>query len=186
MKRVLAFILLVMLLAGCSGENSQLNRALAFRDKLLKSQGCSFDTEITADYSDSIYSFKMHCQVDASGNLSFEVTEPASISGITGIISEDKGQITFDDQALAFAMLADGQITPVSAPWVLIHTLRSGYINACTDWQDGLQLRIDDSYQEDPLALDIRTDGQDRPVWAEILWQGRRVLSLRIDNFAIM
>lgn len=186
MKRTLALVLLVLFLAGCSSRNSQMDRALALRERLLESEGCSFDTVITADYGEDIYTFKMHCKADATGKLTFQVLEPASISGITGTVSEDAGKLTFDDQALAFATLADGQITPVCAPWVFIHTLRSGYLNACAQWEDGLQLLIDDSYQEDALQLDIKTDGADLPVYGEILWQGRRVLSLSVSDFTFL
>ena len=186
MKRAMVWILSVVLLCGCSNKSSHLDRALAMREQLLKSEGCSFDAVVTADYGENTYTFKMHCTSDGSGNVSFEVLEPESISAITGTISEEDGKLTFDDQVLAFATMADGQITPVSAPWVLIRTLRGGYLNACTSWDDGLQLLIDDSYRDDALQLDIKTNAQDHPVWAEILWKGRRVLSLSIDNFIIM
>jgi hypothetical protein len=125
----------------------------------------------------------MHCTADTQGVLTFSVTSPDSISGITGSIGQGKGTLTFDDKALAFDLLADGQLSPVSAPWVLIHTLRGGYLASCREEGEGMLLSIDDSYQEDPLRLDIRIDSDGTPAWAEILWQGRRILSLELDNF---
>jgi len=87
---------------------------------------------------------------------------------------------------LIFELLADGQITPVSAPWILIKTLRSGYLNACTYTDNGLMLIIDDSYEEDALQLDIWLNDENIPTEAEILWDGRRILSLQISNFVYL
>lgn len=186
MKRLLAALFVLIMLTGCAENGAELSRAMALREKLLKSNGCCFDAVITADYGEKIYTFGMKCEVDASGNLSFEVTEPATISGITGTISEKGGALKFDDQVLAFETLADGQITPVSAPWLLIHTLRSGYINACGENGSGLHMQIDDSYAEDALHMDIWTEKNDLPIRCEILWQGRRIVSIDVKDFTIV
>lgn len=183
MKRVFAVLMMVFLLSGC-GSGDGMDRALALRERLLKSNGCAFDAVITADYGEKIYTFSMHCQADNHGDLTFTVTDPQTISGITGTISQQGGNLTFDDQALAFEMLADGQVTPVSAPWLLIHTLRSGYLASCGEDHDGLRVGIDDSYEADALHLDIWLDGDDLPIRGEILWQGRRVVSVEVRNFS--
>lgn len=177
---------MLMLLTGCAGGNGELDRALAFRDKLLNSSGCSFDAVITADYGDKVYTFSLNCKTDASGDLSFSVTDPESIADITGIVNGEEGKLTFDDKALAFEVLADGYITPVSAPWHLIHTLQSGYISSCGKDGDYLRLAVDDSYEEDALHMDIWLDEDDMPIRGEILWQGKRVLSLDVRNFAFV
>jgi len=185
MKRILILFFCVIMLSGCTNANYP-ERALTFRQKLLSANGCSFDAVITADYADVIYTFTLRCTSDKSGDVLFVVTQPDSISGIKGIITEQDGKLTFDDKALMFSKIADGQITPVSAPWVLIHTLRSGYIRSYTDNGSGAMLVIDDSYEEDPLQLDIWLDGGDIPTDAEILWRGRRIVSLRIENFTML
>lgn len=184
MKRAVAVVLAVLLLTGCGSTDAQMDRALALREKILKSSGCSFDTVITADYGEKLYTFRMDCQTDTSGNLSFTVTDPQTIAGVTGRIASDGGALTFDDQVLGFELLADGQITPVSAPWLLMRTLRSGYLRSCTMDEDTLRITIDDSYADDALQLDIWLDGDDLPKQAEILWQGRRIVSLEVQNFS--
>ena len=183
MKRLMAVVLLVLLLTGCSGDGEELDRAMALRSKLLASSGCSFDAAITADYGNKTYSFCTACQADAQGNVTFSVTAPESIAGISGKISDDGGKLTFDETALGFELLADGQVTPVSAPWLLVKTLRSGYVTSCG--MDGEQVRvsIDDSYEEDALHVDIWLDQQNIPLRAEILFRDRRILSLEIENF---
>lgn len=181
MKRLLC-LLLVLVLSGCSAGDRALNRAMEMRQQL-QNTACSFDCTVTADYGEIIHCFRLRCMADVQGELTFEVLSPDSISGITGTISQNKGKLTFDDQALAFDLLADGQLSPVSAPWVLIHTLRGGYLSSCAEIEGGLLLSIDDSYETDPLRLDIRMDEEGKPRTAEILWQGRRILSLEVENF---
>jgi len=183
MRRLLAAVLTVFLLAGCSGADQVLDKAMSMREMLLSSQGCAFDTEITADYGDKLHTFAMQCRTDAEGTLSFTVSAPETIAGITGSISAGEGRLTFDEHALVFELLADGQVTPVSAPWLLIKTLRSGYLSACAKTETGLRISIDDSYENDALHLDIWTDDACNPVYSEILWQGRRVVSLKVKNF---
>ena len=183
MKRMVAIFLTVFLLAGCS-RNGSIDGALVLREQLLKCNSCSFDAQITADYGEKIYSFTLHCQTDKNGDLTFTVTEPKTIQGITGKISNDSGSLTFDDQILAFEMIADGQITPVSAPWLMVRTLRSGYIAYSGEDGSNTRVRFDDSYREDAIQLDIWLNENNQPLRCEILWQGRRVVSLDVKNFS--
>ena len=186
MKRLALAAVLMVLLTGCMDKDDSLDRAMGLRAKLLAGDGCSFDARITADYGEGLNTFSVTCTSDSKGNVTFSVTEPETITGITGTISDEGGKLTFDDQALAFPLLADGQVTPVSAPWLLVKTLRGGYLTACG--KDGEQLRvsIDDSYADDALHLDIWLGGSDLPVRAEILYKDRRILSLEIKNFQIL
>lgn len=185
MKRVLAVILSLLFLCGCTSTDSEMNRVLELRKNIL-SGGCSFHVAVTADYTQKIYTFGMKCDADSEGALTFSVTAPETISGITGNISSEGGKLTFDDQALLFEMIADGQITPVSAPWLLVRCLRSGYIKACGNSDNGLHIQIDDSYEENAMHLDIWTDENNLPVRAEIKWQGKRILSMDVENFTIL
>lgn len=172
-------------LFGCKSSNDCLDKAVSFRNRLLESNGCSFQSEITADYGEKVYKFSMACTADKAGNVTFEVKEPESISGICGRITSQGGAITFDDQILAFQSLADGQITPVNAPWLLIKTLRSGYIRYCTDSKDGFEISVDDSYEENSLRLMVSFE-DDVPDNCEIFWKGRRVLVIDIEEFAFL
>lgn len=185
MKKAVGLLLLVFLLSGCSGASKEIERGMALRSRLLKAATCSFDTQITADYGDKTYQFSMACQGDDQGNLTFTVTAPETIAGITGKVTNQGGALTFDDVALQFDLMADDQVTPVSAPWILLKTLRSGYLTAAGTEEDQLHLTIDDSYEDDALTLDIWLDGEDVPIRAEILYDGRRILSLTVVNFQV-
>lgn len=186
MKKILVVLLCLCLLSGCAETNALTDRAISLRSALQNANGCSFDAEITADYGDKTYTFAMGCQFDAHGNLSFTVTHPQSIAGITGVIEESVGKLTFDEHALAFPLLADGQVTPVSAPWLLYKSLLGGYLHAAVEEDELLHLVIDDSYADDALQLDIWLGEGDRPVMAQVLYENRRILSISVENFRIL
>ena len=183
--RIAVIFFVLTLLSGCSGREDSLSSAIALRNKTIDSDGCSFIATITADYGEQIYEFKMDCETDKEGNLTFTVAEPATIAGITGEISGSGGGITFDDKVLAFQTIADGLVTPVSAPWLFIKTLRSGYLKDAAETEQGIEISIDDSYEEGSLQLRIRTVN-DFPAFAEIFWQNRRILTLTIENFSFL
>ncbi len=158
---------------------------MALRAKLLGA-GVRFEAAVTADYGDEIYSFTMECQADAKGNVSFTVKEPDTIAGITGTADAAGGKLKFEGQVLAFPLMADDQFSPVAAPWVLMKTLRSGYLTSAGMDGEFLRVAIDDSYADDALHLDIWLDGEDIPVRAEVIWQGRRLLSIVVKGFAFL
>lgn len=185
MKRIIIVLCALFLLTGCSAGNQQMDRAMNLRAKLL-SKAVSFDADITADYGDKTYSFTMHCGVDTQGNLTFQVLKPEVISGITGTVSASGGKLTFDDVALAFELMADGQFSPVSGPYLMMKAMRSGYLTACNQESENLRLSVDDSYGDDALHLDIWLDAGDAPIRGEIMWQGRRLLTIDVRNFTFV
>ena len=183
MKKLAAAVAMLVLLTGCSGEPKEMQKGLDLRSELLKASECRFSCEITADYSDRVYTFSMDCQCDSQGNVTFAVTAPETIAGITGAAADSGGKLTFDGTALQFDLMAQEQVTPVSAPWILMKTLRSGYITSAGMDSGRLRLNIDDSYEDDALHLDIWLGEDNRPENAEILYKDRRILSLKVSNF---
>jgi len=183
--KLAAIMLVLVMLTGCSGHQEELQRAMGLRTKLLTSS-CSFDAEITADYGEEVHTFSVYCETDSQGNLGFRITAPESIADITGRIRAGEGELTFRDTAAAFPLMAEDQLSPVSAPWVFYTTLRNGYLTAAGMEEEFLWLTIDDSYEEDALTVDIWLDSQDCPVRAEILYDGRRILTMVIENFQIV
>lgn len=185
MKRLVGLIMVVLLLCGCSSDDAQMERALTLRGKLQRA-AVGFDAEIVADYGDKTYTFSMNCQADTTGNMKFTVTKPQTIEGISGTVTKGTGKLTFDDKVLAFDVLADGLISPVSGPWVMIETLRGGYLTSCAQEGDALRLTIDDSYAEKALHLDVWLDAQDLPKYCEVFWNGRRLLSIQVSSFTFV
>ena len=182
MKRLITVLILFFLLPGCK-KNEGTEPALALRKEMQNAKGCSFTALITADYGDATYTFNVDCISENFSNLKFSVTEPETIQGITGCIDETGSNLIFDDQVLAFPLVADDQLSPISAPWLLIRTLYSGYISA--GGRDGqyYKVQMDDSYKEDPLRLDLWLNSSNKPTHCDFLWNNRRILTVDIINF---
>ena len=186
MKRLFAAVFLIFCLTGCSHKTAPNDKAMSLRESLLTSNGTTFQAVVTADYGDALHSFTLDCTEDTSGNISFIVTQPETIAGITGIVSQDRSAFTFDDKVLAFPPLSEGQLSPVIAPYLFIKSLRSGYISACGKEGDGFCIYIDDSYFENQLKLQIYTDVDFTPVRAEIVYLNQRILSIDIIDFSLL
>ena len=175
-------LILLLILSGCDGESSAMERAMSVRSRLLES-GCEFSAVITADYQDSIYEFHVMCSSEANGDLLFEVTSPESISGITGTVSDSGGKLTFDDKALMFPILSEGLPSPVSAPWMFLKALKSGYISGAGRTDTGICIDLDDTYEDNAVKLSVQMNSDNVPVFAELFWQGRRMITMQVENF---
>lgn len=186
MKKLGLCFLVLLFLCSCSAENGEMERALTLRSKILKAEQWSFDADITADYGDRLHRFSMECRADREGTVSFQVTAPESIAGISGIVDNEGGKLTFDDTALHFELLTDEQLSPVSGPWVFVNTLRSGCLTSACMEEGGIRLTADDSYKANPLMLDIWLDAQDLPSRCEVLYDGRRILTVAVKNLSIV
>lgn len=186
MKKLTALIIALMLLTGCTGKREEMDRVMGLRAELLGSEGCSFTAHLTADYGEEIHEFTLYCEGRNNGDLGFRVEEPESIEGITGRFKGKEGALTFDGEALAFPMLVDGQVTPVSGPWIFLKTLLGGYLTACGQEDEYLHLTIDDSYADDALRLEIWLNDANVPVQGEIIYNERRILTMKFENFLIL
>lgn len=177
-------VLLVIFLCGC-GNASALDKGMKLRNELLQSAGCDFNATVTADYGEKTYTFVMHCQTDSAGTLAFSVTEPVTIAGIEGTVDEMGGKLTFRDKALAFPNIADGLISPVAAPWLFVHGMTGGYLKASEQKDDGIHIVIDESYRNCAVQIDLYCDNNNIPVRGEILWEGRRIITIDVTDFTI-
>ena len=186
MRRTCAVVCALLFLTGCSGESTELERGMELRSRLLKAERVSFSADIVADYGDKLHMFSMDCVAAGTGDLTFEVSAPDTLSGISGRITGEEGKLTFDGTGLCFELLTDDQLSPVSAPWILMKTLCSGYIVSAGQEEERLRLMIDDSYEDNSLRLDIWLDGQDLPQQAQISDNGRTILMLTVRNFQIL
>lgn len=183
MKRLAVLLVFAWLLCGC--QQTELEQGMMLRSKVLQAETCTFDADVTADYGDRLYEFSMACSTDKEGTVTFTVTQPETISGITGKVSKSGGSLTFDDTVLEFGIMAEGRLSPVSAPWLLMKTLRGGYLKSAGAEEGITRLTLDDSYQEDALMVDVWLGEDGLPARGEILCDGRRILTVEVENFTI-
>lgn len=184
--KIAAVLLCCCVLCGCVANPDPVDQAMDLRSALLECEKCSFSCVISADYGDQIYSFQMKCESDSQGNLSFTVTDPETIEGISGRISEEGGSLCFDDKVLAFPLLANERLSPVSTPWIFMNTLTSGYIHGCSQEKDVLRIFLDDSFDDALLRVEVLTDNRNVPVYTAIFWNQKQILSADIRDFTIV
>ena len=185
-KAAASLILAVLCLTGCGKENPELERGLALRARAQQAGSCSFSAQLEADFGDQLYEFSLDCQTSSEGKMAFQVTGPETISGITGTLSQEGGALTFEETALAFPMLSQGLVSPVSGPWLFWKALTAGCITSACVEGEALRLSLSDSYEESALQLDIWCDGEDLPARVEICQEGRRILTISLSNFMFL
>lgn len=181
MKRYLPLLLVFFL--GCSGPDPAMEVALELRSRCLGAGQITFEAEICADYITSIEQFTLECAFDGTDTMTFTVAEPEEISGIRGTVSGTEGTVGYDDTVLGFPMLAEGRLSPVSGPWVLMKAIRSGAIIAAGKEGELIHLTIDDSYADNALTVDVWLE-EGAVTEAEIAWEGRRCLTMSLDDFS--
>ena len=182
MKRLLSAVVVVVFLFGCRSNPDSFSDILSIRERLNSGATCKFRASVTLDYGDSLYSFAAECEADTENNMRLTVIEPASIAGVCGEISAQSGKIAYGDQILAFEQLAENQITPICVPWLLTKALRSGYINS-----SGTEsVQIDDSYKNCEFSVEVYLNEIGIPTAAELLWSGKRIASVIINDFLIV
>ena len=183
MKRF--FPLILIFLMGCSREDPAMRQTLELRSRCLGAQEVCFRAELTAHYIDTREVFTLDCRVDPEGVVTFTAAAPREIEGISGTVSGTEGTLAFDDTVLAFPLVTQEGLSPVSAPWVMMRALRTGCIISAVMEDELLHMTIDDSYADDALTVDIwEKDGE--VVSAEISREGRRIIVLEIEGFTLL
>lgn len=183
-KKLLVLLSCMLLLTGCAGKQDPAQCALDLRTTLMESGGCTFDADVIAHYEDRSYSFSMTCR-HADGETKLTVTAPENIAGIAASVKAGETQLEFDGAILEFGKLANGYVSPVAAPWLLIQCWESAYI-AYTG-ADGEQERVTylRGYNEEELSVDTwLRDGV--PTYAEVTHNGVRCLAVTIKNFQLL
>ena len=177
-------VLAVMLLffVGCSARQTPIQQALDFRTALLETESCSFRAAVTADYGDRFYQFTLNSHTDTQ-NTELEVVEPEAIAGIRATVDTTGTTVSFDDAVLEFGKLANGFVSPVTVPWLLVQCWRQSYID-CSG-PDGELERVTylHGYEDGQLAIDTWLDSSGVPVRAEIFYEGRRCITVEITDF---
>ena len=182
MKRLFSAMTLLLFLVGCGLSSGSSDNIITLRDKISRGAACSFTASVSLDYGDYLYNFVAFCETDATNNMRVTVLEPTPIAGISGEIDGRSGKIVFDEQVLAFELLADEQIVPICVPWLLIKALRGGYINS----SGATSAQIDDTFNGCEFRTEVYFNEMGTPSEVEIVWQGKRIASIIIKDFAFL
>ena len=181
MKRILPLFLVFLL--GCAGPDPAMEAALDLRSRCLASPAVCFRAEIRADYITGFEEFTLDCETSPDGAVAFRVVRPEAIADICGTVRRDEGTVEFDGAVLAYPLMAQGRLSPLSGPWVVMKAIRSGCIIAAGQEGELTRITIDDSYADNALTVDVwLEDGQ--VIQAEVAWEGLRCLVMTFDDFS--
>ena len=174
----------MLLSAGSAKRPAQ--PPLTFRTALLQSGGCSFTAAITADYGESAASFTLDCVFSPETGASVTVTEPESIAGIQAQVKDTAASVSYDGMQLGLGSLANGNLAPLAAPYVLGQCWAGEYIDS-TGTEDGLlRTTYRMGYEEKELVVDTWFSQEPlTPVRAELSFEGRMVLRADISAFSM-
>ena len=180
----LIFLLTLGLLTGCSGREDHLQPALDFRASLLQSGGCSFSCDVVADQGERCYQFSLDCGY-RNGVGSLTLTAPKTVAGISAQVSDRSKGLEFEGVSLELGQLANGSVAPLSVPWLLGSAWESDFLeSAGNDGAYYLATYLKD-YEDEELTIQTWFEKQ-IPVFAEISYDGRRVLAITIRDFLQM
>lgn len=184
-RRFAALVMAMVFLTGCHAATDSLQPGLTLREKMLSGDSCQFRAEVRADFGETEYTFSLDCRAEKDGTVQFKTLEPQSIADISGYVDQQSGKLTFDEAVLTFPHLADGELSPVCGPWLFYKALTSGYLRACGADGDMVRLTIDDSFRGENMTVEVWLESG-IPVCAEIIWQGRNILTLSVSDFRIL
>lgn len=176
-------VVLIFIPTGCSAKGTPMQDAIIFRTKLMETGSCSFTAEITANYEDRQYGFTMACSYEAEQTV-LEVLAPENIAGITAYVKENDTRLQFDGTELTFGAMANGNISPVSSPWLLTQCWVGEYIAFAAKEEETERITYLRGYDEEELTVDTWFS-EGVPVYAEVSWDNYKYISIRILDFQV-
>lgn len=186
MRRGILSVLLctILLLCGCSGEESAVSPAVEFRAALVQAGSCSFRAEIEADLGESVESFTVDCTAKPDGTTELTLVEPETLAGITAAVSERGGKITYDGMAVDFGLLANGMVIPAAAPALAVCCWGTEYIASAGEDGEAYRVTYEKDYDEKMLLVDTWYKNE-VPISAEVCYNQERILRMTISEFSL-
>ena len=179
---VVLMMLLSLLLCGCREKKDDFQRALDFRNGI-GSGGCSFVAEVQADYGDKVYQFTLECAYDGQDGF-LKVLSPEAIAGISARVDGGSATMEFDGLSLEYGELANGYVAPLTIPWLLGSTWADDYISSAGEDNDRYLVTYLKGYHDEELTIKTWFE-KNTPVFAEVSYNGQRVLSAAIREFTL-
>lgn len=182
-RKICVVLVLLLCLSGC-GKKEPTQEALDFRMRLMQAGMCSFTADVTADLGGKVYTFTMQAAYTLE-QTTLTVLKPEEIAGISATVTKDGAKVQFDGVELDFGQMANGNVSPVSAPWLLVKCWVGEYISAAGADGDLERVTYLSGYHDEELTVDTWFDREGTPVHAEVVYDGVRCLNIEITDFQL-
>ena len=112
MKRVLPFVLCLILLCGCADDGK--SQFLEFVNVVSSAENISFSAKVSAQYSDKTAQFTLGYEQTADG-ASVSVIEPEMLRGIKANVAGKNLSLEYDGAMLDIGTLDDAELSLAAA-----------------------------------------------------------------------
>lgn len=121
-------LLLLCLLCGCTGADSDNDLTLELRSDFLSREGCSGVMELTADYGQRVYAYTVEFDGTVKDGMTLAITEPEEVAGVTASIREGQTYLEYDGVRLETGPVNEEGLSPLDALPTFLTAMESGYI----------------------------------------------------------
>ena len=98
-------------------------------------------------------------------------------------LSAGSARVEFENTAVAFGLMADGNLAPMQLPQLLVQALCADYIEAAGREGDAVRVTYLHGYDEKELTVDVWLSGTLMPDYAEVSYQGQMLAAMTITDF---
>ena len=75
------------------------------------------------------------------------------------------------------------ELSPVSAPWLFLRTLKKGLVRHVSKTDEGISVSFEDRFRGEDLISEITLSSEGMPVYCELFWSGQRIIALAIQDY---
>ena len=97
---------------------------------------------------------------------------------------EKRGTVTYDGLMMDFGLLANGRLAPAAGPAVVAYCWSSAYLAAGGEEEGRFRATYEKDYEEKMLKVDTWFENG-IPIYAEVCYNGQRILNLTISEFSL-
>ena len=94
------------------------------------------------------------------------------------------GTVTYDGLMMDFGLLANGRLAPAAGPAVVAYCWSSAYLAAGGEEEGRFRATYEKDYEEKMLKVDTWFENG-IPIYAEVCYNGQRILNLTISEFSL-
>ena len=171
------------MLTGCRASGGAMQQALQLRTELLQAGGCRYAADVSVSYDDVRFDFTLDCVCGADGAARMTIRAPQTLAGIAAELEGSSARVKFEDTAVAFGLMADGNLAPMQLPQLFVQALCADYISSAGQEGDAVRVTYLHGYDDDELTVDVWLSGALMPDYAEVSYQGQMLAAMTITDF---